>query len=150
MSKNMKLICKEIQKGENLDSNIPQFFNRLVTLYDQYAELKFTMHYYTFYENYIESGKERTEEEDNLLGDMNRILKDVLSSGFSGDRMKENVKGLDAIRNRIISRMKILTAYTDIFQVFEYIFNRAEYKFRGELADIDEEEFLTQVMSLHF
>lgn len=150
MSKNMKLICKEIQKGENLDSNIPQFFNRLVTLYDQYAELKFTMHYYTFYENYIESGKERTEEEENLLGEMNRILKEVLSSGFSGDRMEESVKGLDSIRNRIINRMKILTAYTDIFQVFEYIFNRTEYKYRADLTDIDDEEFLTQVMSYIF
>lgn len=150
MSKNMKLICKEIQKGENLDSNIPQFFNRLVTLYDQYAELKFTMHYYTFYENYVESGEERSEEEEKLLWDMNRILKEVLSNSFTGDRMEESIKGLDAIRSRIINRMKILTAYTDIFQVFEYIFNRTEYKFRTDLTDIDDEEFLTQVMSYIF
>jgi hypothetical protein len=146
----MKLICKEIQKGENLDFNIPQFFNRLVTLYGQYAELKFSMHYYTFYESYIDSGAIRPKEETELLDEVNRIVKDILLSNFSGDRMETGVKGLDKVRNIIISRMKILTAYTDIFQVFEYIFNRIEYKYQEEIKDIDDEEFLTEVMAYIF
>lgn len=150
MGKNMKLICKEIQKGENLDFNIPQFFNRLVTLYEQYSELKFTMHYYTFYENYIENTADRAKEEEELLYEMNRIVKEVLFSGFSGDKMEEGVKGLDKIRKYIINRMKILTAYTDIFQVFEYIFNRTEYKFRDDVKDIDNDKFLAGVMGYIF
>lgn len=150
MNKNMKLICKEIQKGENLEFNIPQFFNRLVNLYGQYAELKFTMHYYTFYENYVDAEGIRPKEEIDLLNEVNRIVKDILLSNFSGDRMEAGVKGLDGIRNIIISRMKILTAYTDIFQVFEYIFNRIEYKFQEEIKEVDEEEFLEEVMAYIF
>lgn len=150
MNRNMKLICREIQQGENLDINVPRFFNRLVTLYEQYAELKFTMLYYTFYENYLECGGERAEQETELLNEMNRIVKEALFNGFSGEIMEESVKGLDGIRNRIISRMKILTAYTDIFQVFEYIFNRVEYKFREDMADIDDGEFLSEVMGYIF
>ncbi len=150
MNKNMKLICKEIQTGVNLDYNLPQFFNRLVTLYEQYAKLKFTMHYYTFYENYMESAGERSNGEESLLTELNTIVKDVLLSDFSGEKMENGVKGLDAIRNRIISRMNILTAYTDIFQVFEYIFNRIEYRFRDDLAEINEEEFVSEVLRYIF
>lgn len=150
MNKNMKLICREIQNGENLDSNLPQFFNRLVTLYDQYAELKFTMHYYIFYENFLETSKERNKEEKDLLRGVNKIIKEVLEKGFSGVKMEKSVKQLDAIRRQIIDRMKILTAYTDIFQVFEYIFNRIEYKYRDDLTDIDDEEFVMEVMKYIF
>ncbi len=150
MNKNMKSICREIQKGFNLDINLPQFFSRLVTLYEQYAELKFTMHYYTFYENYMETGKQRTKEEENLLSGMNRIIRDILLCNFSGGRMEAGVKELDAIRNRIISRMKILTAYTDIFQVFEYIFNRIEYRYEEDRKEINEDEFVSEVVRYIF
>lgn len=150
MNKNMKLICKEIQKGENLDLNIPQYFNRLVTLYEQYAELKFTMHYYTFYESYVDSGKKRTQEEEKLLGEVNQIIKDIFLSDFSGERMEASVKGLDAIRNHTIGRMKILTAYTDIFQVFEYIFNRIEYRYREDIPEMNDEEFAAEVLNYIF
>ncbi|MGB8454985.1 MAG: hypothetical protein WCD89_21980 [Anaerocolumna sp.] len=150
MNKNMKLICREIQTGVNLDFNIPQFFNRLVTLYEQYAELKFTMHYYTFYENYTDTGSVRNKEEESLLSEVNQIIKDILLSNFSGERMETGVKSLDGIRNRIISRMKILTAYTDIFQVYEYIFNRIENRYQEDIKEINDEEFVTQVMQYIF
>lgn len=150
MNQNMRLICKEIQKGKNLETNLPQFFNRLVTLYDQYAQIKFTMHYYTFFENFLETSKERSKEEKDLLRGVNKIIKDIYTKGFTKYRIEKSVKELDAIRKQIISRMKILTAYTDIFQVFEYIFNRLEYKYHDDLDDINEEEFLIEVMKYIF
>ncbi|WMJ87908.1 hypothetical protein [Anaerocolumna sp. MB42-C2] len=150
MNKNMKTICKEIQKGVNLDFNIPQYFNRLVTLYEQYAGIKFSMLYYTFYENYVEADKNRPKEEENLLKEMNQIIKENLLNDFSGEKMENGVKRLDAIRNNIISKMKILTAYTDIFQVYEYIFNRIEYKYEEKIDEIDEEAFVSEVISYIF
>ncbi len=150
MNKNIKMICREIENGVNLDFNLPQFFNRLVSLYVQYAELKFTMHYYTFYESYFDSGSVRAKEEEQLLKEVNHIIKDILLSDFSGEKMEDGVKRLDAIRNKIIRRLEILTAYTDIFQVFEYIFNRIEYRFREDFTEINEEEFSAEVLRYIF
>ncbi len=150
MNKNMKTICKDIQKGVNLDFNIPQYFNRLVTLYEQYAKIKFSMLYYTFYENYAEDNKSRPIEEEVLLKVMNQIVRDNLLNDFSGETMETGVKELDSIRNTIISRMKILTAYTDIFQVYEYIFNRIEYNYEDKIDEIDDEAFVSEVISYIF
>ena len=80
MNKNMKTICRDVQNGKNLEVNLPQLFNRLITLYEQYAEIKLTMHYYTFYENYMESPVVRTLGEEDILKEFNTILKDFLGS----------------------------------------------------------------------
>lgn len=46
------------------------------------------------------------------------------------------VDRIDALRNRIIAKMEILTAYTDIFQIYEYVLNRVEYRFsESEFGD---------------
>lgn len=56
------------------------------------------------------------------------ILLDTLSP--------DAVDRIDALRNRIIAKMEILTAYTDIFQIYEYVLNRVEYRFsESEFGD---------------
>jgi hypothetical protein len=150
MNKNMKQICREIEQGNNLEMNLPQFFNRLVTLYEQYAEIKFTMLYYTFYENYLESDQVKTMEEEQLLLELNHIIQESVLSDFSGGKMENSVQRLDAARNEIINKMKILTAYTDILQIYEYVLNRIEYRFRDDLKEINNDEFAAEILRYIF
>ena len=150
MNKNMRQICREIQQGNNLEVNLPQFFNRLVTLYEQYAEIKFTMHYYTFYESYIDSNLDKTPDTKQLLAEVNHIIKGCLLSDFSGEKMENGVKRLDAVRNQIMNQMKMLTAYTDVLQNYEYVLNRIEYRFRDDLVDINNDEFATEILRYIF
>jgi hypothetical protein len=149
MNKNMKLICNEIKQGVNLDFNLPQFFNRLVTLYEQYAEIKLTMHYYTFYESYLENSIDKSIGQDPLLSEVNNIMKDTILSEFSGDKLESGVKKLNSVRNKVMNQMKILTAYTDIFQIYEYVLNRTEYRFK-EVPELKEEEFVVNVLQYIF
>lgn len=150
MNKNMKTICNEITYGKNLDYNLPQFFNRLVTLYEQYATIKFTIHYYSFYEFCLEKKNNTDLEEDELVNQFNDIVKSSILSNFSGENMENSIKKLDDIRNQIISRVKILTAYTDIFQIYEYVLNRIEYRFQQSLMEDQDEEFIKEVVQYIF
>jgi len=150
MNKNMKQICKEIKKGDNLEVNLPQFFNRLVTLYEQYAKTKFTMLYYTFYESYMDTKLEKTTEVEKLLAEVNHIIQGTILAGFSGEKMENGVQRLDAVRNQIISQMRILTAYTDILQIYEYVLNRIEYRFSDDQVEINNDEFTAEVLQYIF
>jgi hypothetical protein len=150
MDKKMKTICREIQSGKNLEVNLPQLFNRLITLYEQYAEIKLTMHYYTFYENSMESSGTRTLGEEEILKEFNTILNDFLFSDFSGEKMEANIKKLDTVRNEIIKQMNLLTAYTDIFQIYEYVLNRVEYRFKDDETNISDDEFAAEILRYIF
>lgn len=147
----MKQICNEIERGNNLEVNLPKLFNRLSTLYEQYAEVKFTLYYYNFYESFLDfEEKNNTDEEKQLIMALNKVIKDSYLSGFSGDKMESSVKTLDSLRNQVIKKMQILTSFTDIFQNYEYILNRIENRFHEDLSDIDDEEFTVQIMNYIF
>lgn len=175
MSDNIKKISREVVAGENLERNLPWVFNRLISLYDKEAKLKLAMSYYNFYENYREenpfpadtednnqtdrknqdkqsnneSYKSRSEEEA-LLNEVNEIIKDSILGKFSGEYLEDGVKHLDKVRSTIIHRMNILTGYTDFLQIYEYVLNRIEYRFKNDLEDINNEVFTAEVLSFIF
>lgn len=150
MNRNMKTICKEIKQGNNLDMNIPNYFNRLVTLYEEYATLNLTMNYYTYYENYLESTFVKTSDEKKVLDEMNSIIKEFILTDFSGEKMEEGVQRVDKIRNNITKQMQILTSYTDIFLVYEYVLERLQYRYQDTIDLVDDEEFATEIFNYIF
>jgi hypothetical protein len=150
MNKNMKTVCKEIKQGNNLEMNLPNYFNRLVTLYEEYATLNLTMNYYTYYENYLESTFVKSKDEKIVLDEVNTIIKEFVLSDFSGDRMEEGVQRVDKIRNFITKQMQILTSYTDIFLVYEYVLERIQYRYTDTIELVDDEEFATEIFNYIF
>jgi hypothetical protein len=175
MSDNIKKISKEILAGENLERNLPWVFNRLIFLYNKDANLKLAMSYYNFYENYREEnpfpddmeynnrsgrneqGKQSDKEshkirseEETLLNEVNEIIKEFILKKFSGEGLEDSVRHLDQVRNTIIHRMNILTGYTDFLQIYEYVLNRIEYRFKKDLEDINNEAFTAEVLSFIF
>ncbi len=150
MNKNIKAVCREIKQGTNLEMNIPNYFNRLVTLYEEYATLNLTMHYYTYYENYLESTFVKSNDEKKTLEEINTIIKDYVLSDFSGEKLEEGVKRVDNIRNFITKQMQILTSYTDIFLVYEYVLERMQYRYTDAIELVDDEEFATDIFNYIF
>jgi hypothetical protein len=111
--------------------------------------VKFTIHYYTFYEYYAESYPEGWEEE-GLLKEFNNLLKEYYLKGEAGLKTEEGIEKLNSLRNSCIKKMQVLTAYTDIFQVFEYVLNRIEYRFKEITDDISDEDFSSKAISYIF
>lgn len=151
MNNNMKTVCNEINKGANLEINIPKYLNRFSTVYYQYAEVKLTLLYYTLYESYNDTNWGKLEgTEQYVFNELNKIIRDFYQAEFSGEKMEQNIKKIDSLRNQIIKQMKVLTAYTDIFQNYEYILNRVEYRFQPSLEDKEDEKFTADVMRYIF
>jgi hypothetical protein len=46
--------------------------------------------------------------------------------------------------------MNILTAYTDIFQTYEYVLNRLEYRFKPTVEPVDDTEFSKEILRYIF
>lgn len=146
----MRTICKEIKQRIKLETNIPGYFNRLVTLYEQYASINLTMNYYMLYENQQEASFAKSEDEKTVLEEVNRIIKEYASDEFSGVKMEEGIQAVDKLREHIKKDMMILTSYTDIFWIYEYILERVKHRFYENESYIEEDECVAMAMNYIF
>ncbi|MHB8130030.1 MAG: hypothetical protein ACYDEX_13635 [Mobilitalea sp.] len=150
MNKKIKNINQYIRNGNLLEENIPQLFNHLANHYQTYAGVGLAMHYYAFYEAYCDEEDTWSEEAKNVAATLNNIIKDNILKNQSGLEREVAIKTVDNIRKDITKRMNLLTAYTDIFQTYEYILNRIEYRFKEELEPVDAMEFSKEILRYIF
>lgn len=116
----------ELLKGKRVEENLGVYVNGLLSLYRKMAYLRMSMNFYTFAEIYSEMEPDRRDKISSAAKRVCELVKkSVLEPENSGD-MEEAVA---AVRDELINIMEILTAYTDRFQVYEYMLNRVEYKF---------------------
>jgi len=133
-----------------MEENIPLLLNYLANQYHAYAGVKLVMHYFSFYEAYLDDGEIWSAEAKDILSQLNHVIKNDILSKQKGYEFEKSIRFVDNLRNSIIKRMKLLTAYTDIFQVYEYILNRVEYRFKEETPTIKDEEFEGEILSFIF
>lgn len=150
MEKNLRKLCYKIQKGEDLENGIPLYLSHLVNLYGQYSNLNFSMLYYTFYE-YCKESDMISEEEETILKEFNSLVKSHFAGEVSKIKLTRNLNKIDNLRNKVIQRMHVLTSYTDLLEIYEYILNRVEYRFNEEYVSPEgEEEFIREVVAYIF
>lgn len=110
-----------------------------LSLLYRYSFTRMGLNYYTFYESVFEQAfvPEKIRE---ISREFNRILGEFLEG-------KGELSQLDDLRNRIIGDMEIITAYTDCFQIYEYVLNRVERRFvKGEPVKMSVETFVLSLM----
>ena len=116
----------ELLKKKNTEENLHIYVEGLSSLYKRMAELRLAMNYYTFAEIYSDFDFAKKTAVDPYINEIQQIINDVI---LLDTLSLDAVDRIDALRNRIIAKMEILTAYTDIFQIYEYVLNRVEYRF---------------------
>lgn len=79
------------------------------------------LNYYTMYES-VNDQHSISQKVSGILEEFHQILGAFLDG--TGE-----IPPLDSLRNRLIHDMNILTAYTDCFQIYEYVLNRVERRF---------------------
>lgn len=87
----------------------------------RYSSSRLALNYYTFYESVYENASIPQKIKDGAV-QFNQLLRGFLDG--AGD-----IQSLDAMRNQIIAAMEVITAYTDCFQIYEYVLNRVERRF---------------------
>jgi len=118
-------IIKEIEKGRNLEMNLPKYMNFLMSAYHRYSSIRLALNYYTYFEMRQEE-KNEPAELVALTERLNQVIQNTILSEFDGTTLESAVKETDQIRNEIIDYIKTITLYADQFQIYEYIMNRIE------------------------
>lgn len=109
-----------------------------------YAYTRLALNYYMYYEVILEG--------DLLSGRLEGLGKryhSLLKSFLKGNPQLDE---LDCLRTDTASAMEANTAYTDVFQAYEYVLNRLEGRFEPQLMGdrnvrIDEEEWTAEIMA---
>lgn len=144
----MKKIAQEIVKGKNLQENLSVFANNMMGLYNDYSFIRLAMNYFTYY-GMVSEGEQKDEGLKDISNTFNNIIKNAIVGSVSGDEWENALKDTYAVRNRVINMMKGLTAYVDIFNIFEYCLNRVEYRFKdgSEFLKVSDEELSAQLLN---
>ena len=100
----------------------------------QYSYVRLVLNYYTLFETI---GEEPMIPEGIIS--CCRRLNELLKEHFSGNNAEE---GLLKLREDITHEVEVLTSYTDCFQIYEYVLNRMERKFKTlPKTGLDDESF---------
>ncbi|MDF2510993.1 MAG: hypothetical protein K0S04_859 [Herbinix sp.] len=150
MNKNIKHICKDIQQGKQLEAAIPGLFNQLSNQYHAYANVRLAMHYFSFYEAFCDDENTWSKDALETMEQLNGIMKENILQKQSGEAREEAIRRIDEIRKDNTKHVDVLTAYTDLFQIYEYVINRVEYRFKGTINAVDEEELSKEILRYIF
>lgn len=114
---------------------------RLLTAAYQYSLVRLSLNFYTFYEIHCED-LDIPEPLKEYTVEFLDLLKDIINE--SGQE-----KQLVSLRNKVMKVMEVITAYTDCFQVYEYVINRMERRFDQEKVELvtDIKDFAEQVVN---
>lgn len=150
MDNSIRLVSKDIRNGKLPEENIPRLFNLLAEHYDTYAGINLAMNYYVFYETYCDEEDLWSKDSISFMERMNELIRTSVLESVSGNGHEKAIQTVDALRKDIMTRMSTLTAYSDIFGLYEYVLNRVEYRFRKEITDFDDEEFAREILRYIF
>lgn len=150
MNKKIRNLSQEIRSGKQLQENIPQLFNTMADHYQTYASVRLAMHYFSFYESYLDEENTWSTQAKATIARINDIIKKQILGNCSGYDREKAILEAHELRGEIAKRMSMLTAYTDMFQIYEYVLNRLEYRFKEELEPVDEVEFEKEILRYIF
>lgn len=116
----------ELIKGRHFEENFPVYFKGLTSLYRRMAMLRLSMNYYTFSEMFYDLSKEQQNTIKPYVDRVQALVVRIIDKSAGIDNSDE----VNSLRDDLIRIMEILTSYTDKFQIYEYILNRIEFRFK--------------------
>lgn len=150
--KHIKDLVKEIDKGKDLDTNLPFYRDILTGIYNEISLLHVTMEYYVLYETL----QEKCGEDKAYLKETLKTLHEVIENVFSGaealeeSRLIELQEKVSLARKDVMNKMEILTMYTDKLQIYEHVANRMELRYEKDFSKTEIEPFVQQVLQYIF
>lgn len=153
MGSEIRECVKALEGGKAGKERLQDYVRESVRLHAGYETYNLMMDYYLFYETISEEGPYASSVEKETEA-LNRILRDYLEKSGQGCLAPEEAGELEgrlsALREEIIEKVKVLTAYVDRFVIYEYVLNRIQYRFEDQEMMPGDEEFIHQVISYIF
>lgn len=152
-----KKLISDIKRKKNTETNLKLYAEHVMRADYEYACQKFALNYFTV--------KEMDEESETFC---DSYLYECITAVnmLTGKYILQDADEVSAddflligsIKDKITAKMKVLTAYTDAFELYEYILNRKEFsyventnsKLEKEFADFDAYEFADKIFKYVF
>lgn len=150
MADNLKYVVGQLNKGNDLEECIPAYAREAAVTYHRYAKVRLMMEYYMSYE--VDA------EQLNAYIDVVKPSFDVVHEvigGMYGENVLPQKKtawkeSLLAERENTIQKMQIITSYIDTFILYEYVFNRLQYRFEEIPEEVDDVELTQKIVQFIF
>ncbi len=138
------------EKSKNYTQDeIKVIIKKYMTLIDDNAMLKLMYEHYTFNEIKDDAVNPYFETAEGQIKQLEDLI-DVIYNAQSGIKDVEELKKKALnLRKEIIKYMEFITSYADRFSIYEYIFNRIEYKFE-EHEKLKEDEVVKRIIEYIF
>jgi len=150
MDKLLKKCVRALNRNEDVKNNLPVYADLFMHYSGSLSRLRLAMEYFMFYEMVEEGINPYVTSVKDTLDEFNRIARCFFEGQADKERYKEFAGCLLGLRNGIIDKMQVVTAYADCFVVYEYIFNRLQYRFDEMGSMPDDEEFIKNVINYVF
>ena len=139
----MRQIINEISKGKNIDDNLKKYADGFSEINNKFAYIRLALNYYTFLQM-------QQDENDVISSDI--VLELNKMNEVIADMSEEDISVVEDMRNNIIRKMQALTYYVDKYNVYEFAYNRVEYKYHDYdmPANYSDEEFTRKIMKYIF
>ena len=152
-----KKLITDIQRKKDLDKNLGLFAEAAYKADFEYACQKFTLNYLTLKEMHMDGDIPDDPYISQCQIAIDRLAGDFLA-GCKPECEEADISLIAGVRDNITRKMKILTSYTDAFEMYEYILNRKEYSYpeniteelQKELDAIDAGEFADEIYRFVF
>ena len=146
---------KKISRHKDLEENLPIYGNAYINAAYEYSLIRLVLNYYTLKEVFDE-GDSIAEDNNlsNLIEDINTIIYESMISEVKDENIIDNendiISRLNLIRETITKEMRVLTAYTDALQIYEYVLNRVEFDITNEKYNVDVDDLSDRLFKYLF
>lgn len=150
MNSKIRECINQINRVQNARELLPGYVEQSMQLHGQYARIRMMMEYYIFYEIVSEGINPYISSVQDMIENLNQMIAQVFTETYTEERADKCRGELLAMRQDIMGRMQVLTAYVDCFVIYEYILNRLQYRFEKQEALPEDTEFAQEVMNFIF
>jgi hypothetical protein len=136
MLRRCKKLVTDIGRKAQPEEKLSEYVELLNKQYNYYAVVKMCMNYYTMKSMVEEEG---TVDANSDVAKYFDIVTKLIEKYITGDEPVDNeaLFGIGVVRENIEYKMHNLTAYTDGFEIYEYILNRVEARVNGTVEAVD-------------
>ena len=125
----MKKIVGDLLKNKNVNKGLQEYYGRFMEINNKYAMIRLAMNYYTYYASTISDGGMVAPGFMTKVEEINQIIENCMNNKKD---LTEEIDSLLSIRADIVERVRALTCFVDRYNIYEYVLNRVEYRFKDE------------------
>ncbi len=124
----MRKIVRDLLNQKNIEKSLVEYYARFMEINNTYSHIRLAMNYYTCYISVSEENGMVPPGYLQYMDTINTVIDKVVNQ--KSDSLQEEIQQLESLRCEMMEKVKDITCYVDRYNLYEYIINRMEYRFK--------------------